>query len=55
MNTHYVDNSVVQNLKPKYFRLIFKRRALFGPKPLKYNIELYFEFCEKNIFKIYTD
>jgi hypothetical protein len=45
----------VQNLKTIYFRVTFKERALFGPKPLKYDIEFYYESCEKNVFKLYID
>jgi hypothetical protein len=38
-------------MKTEYFRVIFKGRVLFGPKPLKYGIEFYYEFCEENVFK----
>jgi hypothetical protein len=55
INTQSVDNFVVHYVKIKYFRVKFKRRAPFGPKPLKYDIKFYYEFCEKNVFKTYTD
>jgi hypothetical protein len=54
-NTQSVDNFVGQTLKTKYFRVTFKQKVLFGPKPLKYSIEFYYEFCEENDFKSYMD
>jgi hypothetical protein len=39
----------------KYFRVAFKERILFGSKLLKYGIEFYHEFCEKNVFKFHID
>jgi hypothetical protein len=39
-------------VKTKYFRVTFQKRVLFGPKPLKYSIEFYYEFCEKMVSNI---